>query len=294
MSRLPSWKLMTAFEAVARHRSFSRAAEELNVLQPAVSRRVAELEAELSTKLLLRSRPKAKLTADGEVLYRALATSIVQVEGAIEQVAARQRTRPVVVNLTIGFASCFLLKRLGAFRQAHPDVELELVSRDLSDGYDETSADVIIVFDKPERAPGVRQALVFGEEMIAVASPAYLADSALSLEELMEHRLLRLAAGNHVDDWNLFLAGSGIALLPSQVSQKFNSFMVYLQAALNGDGIALGWRHLLEDHLSSGQLHRLTEHHVVTDRGYYCCLTRQGQRSKGAEHFVTWLAGLVS
>ena len=252
MARLPSWKLLTAFEAVARHRSFSRAAEELNVLQPAVSRRVAELEAELATRLLVRSRPKSILTPDGEVLYRALAASLVQVQGAVEQVAARNRASPVVVHLTIGFASCFLLKRLGAFRHAHPEYELELVSRDLNDDYNEETADVVIVFEGPDRLPGVTRTRVFREELIAVAAPAYLSGRQVPLAALPEHRLLRLAAGHHGDDWTRYLDGSGIDLAPDQRWQRFNSFMVYLQAALNGDGIALGWTHLLDDHLTAG------------------------------------------
>ncbi|MEM1420249.1 MAG: LysR substrate-binding domain-containing protein [Pseudomonadota bacterium] len=290
--RLPNWKLLTAFEAAARHRSFSRAAAELNVMQPAVSRRVAALEQELSARLLIRSRPNATLTPDGEVLYRALSASLVQVQGAVEQITDRDPDRRVVVNLTIGFASCFLLKRLGAFRHAHPEIELELVSRDLNESYSEDGAHVVIVFEREDKAPGARKRLVFAEEMIAVASPGYLAAGRPSLADLGAHRILKLDASSHADDWSKFLDGSGFALGPRQQISRFNSFMVYLQAALNGDGVAIGWRRLLDDHLASGQLEMALDRVVAADRGYVCCLTRSGARSASACAFQEWLASV--
>ncbi|MEM7172861.1 MAG: LysR substrate-binding domain-containing protein [Pseudomonadota bacterium] len=292
--RLPNWKLLTAFEAVARHRNFSRAAAELNVLQPAISRRVAELEADLGLKLVRRTRPQASLTAEGEVLCRALSASFVQVQGALEQITARRHRRPIVVKVTIGFANCFLLSRLGAFRYAHPEYEFELVSRDLNEDYREEGADIIIVFDPPGRLPGVQQLCVFREELIAVAAPGRLEGRALSLEDLVHRPRLWLGAGSHVNDWDRFLAGTGARLDPEQQSHRFNSFMVYLQATLNGDGIALGWEHLLDDYLTSGQLQRACDHQVKTPRGYYCCLTEQGQIRPGAEAFMEWMGTLVA
>lgn len=292
MAALPSWKLLTAFEAVARHRSFSRAAAELNVLQPAISRRVAALEAELGTRLLNRTRPNATLTRDGEVLFRAIAASLVQVQGAVRQLTERDRERPVVVNLTIGFASCFLLRRLGAFRSAHPEVELELVSRDLNESYREDMADVVILFERPDRAPGERRRVVLEEQMIAVAAPGALGGGAVSLSDLGAHRVLKLNASSHADDWARFLDGSGVALDPAQPTTRFNSFMVYLQAALNGDGVAIGWRRLLGDHLASDQLEIVFDRSAPADRAYVCCLTESGARSASARAFQDWLADL--
>ncbi len=288
-----NWRLLTAFEAVARNQSFSRAANELNVQQPAISRRVAELETDLGVPLVRRTRPSTGLTADGEVLYRALAASLVQVQGAVERITSRSNNRPVRVGLTIGFAACYLLTRLGGFHETNPSVDLELVTRDLNAGYDVTDLDVVIVFSAPHSLPGIRQVLFFTEELIAVAAPGYADGGDIPPSNLGDHRLLRLAGGAHGQDWDRFMAGSGGVLPPIGPGATFNSFMVYLQAALNGDGIALGWRGLLDDALTAGRLRVVTRHSVKSDLGYYACLTESGAARAGAITFLDWVgAGL--
>ncbi len=290
---LPNWKLLLAFEAVARHGSFSRAAGELNVLQPAMSRRVAELEAQLGTPLLYRTRPKTSLTPEGQILFRAISGSMVQVQTAVEQVRARATDRPLVVNTTIGFASCFLLKRLKRFRERHPEITVELISRDLNAAYREDEADIVIAFDAPTRLPGTRQGSIFREELVAVCAPAYLPSAPIPLAQLARERLLHLTQGIHARDWETFLSGSGLTVPAAQATERFTSFILYLQAALNGEGIALGWEHLLEDHLASGQLVRAVDRRLSTERGYFCCLTQRAAGDAGAERFLDWITSLV-
>ncbi|MEM1198809.1 MAG: LysR substrate-binding domain-containing protein [Pseudomonadota bacterium] len=289
----PNWKALMAFEAVVRHGSFSHAARELNVLQPAMSRRVAELEGALGVRLLHRTRPKLSLSAEGQILFRAISSSLVQVETALEQVRRSSEQSGLVVDTTIGFASCFLLKRLSAFREAHSDIAVELISRDLNASYRESEADLIIAFDTPERLPGSQHQLIFAEEMIAVCAPAYASAGSLSAEGLAERRLLHLTHGIHGEDWDRFMAGTGVVLPPATSPEKFMSFTVYLQAALNGEGIAIGWEHLLEDHLATSHLVRASERRVSTTRGYYCCHTARGQNTPQAKIFADWICGLV-
>ena len=291
--RSPDWHLLIAFEAVARHGSFSRAASELNVLQPAVSRRVAQLEAELNVTLLHRTRPSATLTDDGQILFRAVTGGLTQVQAAVDQIARSPGDRVLTVNTTIGFASCFLMRRLNAFHHACPDDVVELVSRDQNDGYRLDTCDIVTVFDAPNRLPGVDHRLIFKERMIAVCAPAYLSRHAVESDNLGSHRLLHLRAGIHDRDWHSFMGelGQGVPAVAS--SDRFTSFMVYLQAALNGDGIAIGWTHLLDDLLESGQLVKAVDHEVVSERGYFCCLTERGAGREGALRFVDWLSGLV-
>lgn len=287
------WKLLMAFEAVARHGSFSRAADELNVQQPAMSRRVAVLEAALGVQLLHRTRPTLNLSREGEILYRAVSGSLVQVNTAIDQIERHPHQDSVVVNTTIGFASCFLMKRMHAFRDAYPDIIVELVSRDQSHTYRESAADVIILFEDPSNLPGERQKLIFGEEMIAVYAPGYMSEPVEDHKSLLGQRLLHLTQGIHGNDWDTYLGAGAHDMKAPDTSQRFTSFIIYLQAVLNGDGIALGWEHLLEDHLASGTLVRASSHVLRSKRGYFACLTKRAHNNPAAEKFLDWLSGIV-
>ncbi len=286
------WKLLTAFEAVARHRNFSRAAAELNVQQPAVSRRVAALEASLGITLLHRTRPHATLTPEGEILFRGLVDGFEQVRTALDQVRRHAQRNVVTVNTTIGFASCYLMKRLPAFRAAHPEISVELVSRDQNESYGVDNADLVIVFDAPDRLPGIRHARIFSEVLVAAARPGFVQDLPDDPTALADRPLLHLTSGLHGDDWRTFLAGTGIVANAPRSDLRFTSFMVYLHAALNGEGIMLGWETLLQDHFDLGQLVRITGRRVHTDRGYFVCMTARADTDRSARLFMDWLAGL--
>ncbi|WP_305985684.1 LysR family transcriptional regulator [Roseibium sp. MMSF_3544] len=287
-----NWKLLTAFEAAARHRNFTRAAQELNVQQPAISRRVAALENQLGTRLLLRSRPRATLTPEGEILFRAISGGIFQVGNAIEQVRARPEQHVVTVNTTIGFASCYLMKRLPVFRAANSDVSIELVSRDQNDAYASEASDIVIVFDHPERLPGTHHKRIFSETLVAAARPDVAAGAGGEPEDLMQQNLLHLTMGIHRNDWQTFLAGTGLTPAHPSSGSKFTSFTVYLQAALNGDGVMLGWETLLDDQFELGLLTPVTERRVSTDRGYFACLTARAQSNPSAASVFEWLGQL--
>lgn len=287
-----NWKLLTAFEAVARHRNFSRAAGELNVQQPAVSRRVAALETELGVTLLRRTRPRTTLTKQGEQLYGALTGAVTQVRGALEEIGRRPDDNVVTVNTTIGFASCYLMKRLSGFRSANPQIAIELVSRDQNDAYGEDGADIVTVFDHPDRLPGARQAKIFPETLVAVSTPALAEEIGDDLETLSRQTLLHLTIGIHGDDWRTYFDQTGLAAPPPASDQRFTSFMVYLQAALNGDGIILGWETLLRDQFDIGQLAPIGTRRISTARGYFACLTARAIANPAAVLFWEWLAGL--
>ena len=284
-----NWKLLTAFEAAARHRSFTRAARELNVQQPAVSRRIAALEKELGTRLILRTRPQATLTDAGETLFQAVANGAFQIRAAIDHVRARTNRNTVTVNTTIGFASCYLMQRLTEFRALNPDISIELISRDQNDAYD-MECDIVVGFDHLDRLPGIRKALIFEEIMVALARPDLAGRIGDDLEALSEEALLYLTMGLHTDDWTTFFQGTDIVPLPPTPEQKFTSFMVYLQAALNGDAVILGWETLLQDHFDLGLLAPISDRRMQTSRGYFGCLMPRAAESASAIKFLDWIS----
>ena len=288
-----NWKLLVAFEAVARHLNFTRAASELNVQQPSISRRVAELEAELGVQLLVRTRPNAALTAEGDQLYRALSKGISQVSDVMNRIKAQPDRNVVVVNTTIGFASCYLMQRLAQFRLKHPDIAIELVSRDQNEAYKSEQADVLIVFDEPKNLPTSQTARIFSEKLIPVGHPDVFGPVGEDMEALADRELLHLSTGMHAHDWDIYFKGTDIVSPAPSSEQKFTSFMVYLQAALNGDGIILGWETLFQDLLDQGQLIRLSSREVQTERGYFSCLTHRADNNPSALTFWRWVSSLA-
>lgn len=97
----------------------------------------------------------------------------------------------------------------------------------------------------------------------------------------------------HGEDWNRQFAVAGLTAQSPEPGMIFNSYVVYLQAALNGAGIAVGWEHLLEDHLADGRLHHAAELRLETRRGYFCCLTAAGAENTAARRFSDWVCALV-
>jgi len=287
-----NWKLLTAFEAVARHRNFTRAASELNVQQPSISRRVAELEAELGAKLVLRRRPKAALTAEGELLFRAISAGIAQVSDALEHVRSQPDRNVVVVNPTIGFARCSLMQRLASFRSEQPNIAVELVSRDQNEAYRTAQSDVLILFNHPSQLPGYPTVRIFSEELVAVAKPSVFPHVGDALEDLSQMPLLHLSTGVHANDWETYFAGTNVSLPVPGSEQRFTSFMVYLQAAMNGDGVILGWETLFQDLLDQGQLVRVASKTIQTERGYFACLTERASKNAAAKKVWEWLGSL--
>lgn len=288
------WQAIATFEAVARLGTFTLAANELKVLQPSVSRRIAKLEGELGVHLMLRTRPRVTLTHAGEVLLQASQSTIKQMSETLADIKQRSTQSPLVINTTIGFASSFLLPQLNTFNSQYPEVNIELISRDVNDAYEEENADLITVFGAVGKIPGVRSQLICQEKMIAVASPVYMQQHQQSFWAPNNHRLLHLVSGNYADDWKLYFEGTDYQLPAPSADQNFTSYMVYLHAALNDQGIALGPQFMLQQYLDSGELVKADPRTVSTHRGYHACLTRRGVRHQPALDFANWLVGLFT
>ena len=103
---------------------------------------------------------------------------------AVQQIRRTSTECMLAIGTTIGFANCFLMRRLNVFRDLYPDTVIELISRDMNDGYSAENCDVVTVFDSPDRLPGVSQTRIFEERMIAVCSPAYLEQKTWSSVEI--------------------------------------------------------------------------------------------------------------
>lgn len=262
------------------------------MLQPAVSRQVIELEKGLGTRLFERTKPLLTLTADGNLLYDAVSSGLGRIGETLDFFLARGHKKTVVVNATIGLASCFLMSRLADFEARHPEFQIELVTRDQNASFDARSCDLVFVFDTAKNL-GVRRFRLFDERLICVCAGDYPQFDGDSAAAMLEQPLLTLATAQHRDDWNRYLAGAGASDRPRAFAQQYLSFIVYLQAILDGRGLGVGWRYLLDEHLAAGRL-RLAHRSVVAgERGYHCYLTERARHNPAAAAFYQWAETLA-
>ena len=223
-------------------------------------------------------------------MYTAVSAGLNQIDAALNTIYKRNDNLSIVVRTSIGFASCYLINHLNLFYTLCPEIELELVTNDRFHEYDPTDFDVAIIFGHPSDLQNYEIALVFPECLIPVCSPDYLlGKKQLTQSNMLTANLLHLNEADHIHNWDTYFAGTTITAKAREMADTFNSYMVYLHAALNGKGIALGWGGLIEDFVSTNRLRLVGDRYVRTERGFYCCVSIRGQKNKAAKKFANWL-----
>jgi LysR family glycine cleavage system transcriptional activator len=287
--RPPSLLALRAFEAAARHMSFTAAARALHVSQAAVSRHVRSLEADLGRALFRRLHRRVELTATGERLAAELAAGFLRINRAVE--AARGgTTRRLRLAVEPAFASRWLVARLGRFAAAHPQIELELETSDELRvlGRD---ADIAIRYSAAgarTRAGGRRLFAIDGVPVIAGVRPRpaeWRRDAAV-----LGHRLL------HDDDgraWRGWFAVAGLAGFERAQHQYFSDYSLALTAAQQGQGVVLGAAAFIGRELRSGRLAQLGTTRVAFG-SYWMLEGRERSTAAIRAVFARWLAAEIN
>lgn len=273
MRQLPPLNMLRVFEEVARHESFSRAADALFVTQGAVSRQIKQLEEHLGVALVVRSPRGLVLTDAGRELAGKLDQAFDQLERALDALRAPGRPRLRVVAPPT-WATRWLSARLRGFCQRHPDVALSVTSAD--DG----EVDCHIRFG---RAPGGE--LLAMERHVAVASPdLFDGEAAPALDR---HPLLHiLHEGRRLGVWDDWLAATGRAPASGDGGLEFGTLDQVIHAALAGGGLAVIDRQMIERELADGSLRPISPVETVGPYGYWLEV-KAGRRA--ASEFAAWL-----
>jgi len=252
--RLPPLNALKSFEAAARHESFTRAAEELHVTQGAVSQQVKALEAELGFKLFNRERQRLTLTEAGRDYLVVIRDALDRIAFGTERLMQRQSTGALTVSTSPDFAAKWLVHRLQRFAEAHPGIDLR-VSATLQH-VDFAREDVdLAVRHGDGNWPGLDVTRLCGEQLFAVCSPKALRgrQALAKPADVLRHPLL------HLDDrkaWARWLALAGVPapeVLPGPV---LNRASMVIDAAVDGQGIALARTTLAAWDLLNGRLAR--------------------------------------
>ena len=288
VSRLPRMSGLMVFEAAARHLSFTHAARELNVTQAAVSQQVRALEAELGVALFVRHHRGLDLTEEGMRLHRSVVMGFECIADATEDIRAVSRPS-IRIGATSAIATFWLVPRLPEFRALHPEIDVHIVSSDLGFHAVADRADCGIAFGRGSW-PGFRSAFLREGDAFPVCSPKYLLSrpSLVDLEQLFDEVLLMLEDNRlSVIDWAMWFASHGVRST-NQNRIKFNSLPLLLQAACEGQGIALGWSLLTDDLLARGALVRPITATLRTPGAYYLVVADKSPRPE-IEAFRSWL-----
>ena len=223
---VPPLELLVAFEAAARHLSFTRAADEIALTQSAVSRQIQALEDRLGVALFRRLHRALVLTEEGRAFQQATTEALTAIDRAARALKAGGETRPVVVSTTAGFAGVWLIPRLTSFVAAHPEVDVRISTGNTLANLERDGVDVAVRYRSVDLLPAGAVPL-FGETVFPVCSPRLLRAAGASLKvpaDLAGQTLLRMEpdGSNHLQDWGLWLhamqldpaqAGGGAALL---------------------------------------------------------------------------------
>ena len=280
---------LAVFEAAARLGSFTAAARELGMTQPAVTRQIRSLEASVNAALFHRTSNRSELTDAGRTLLLEVSRGFSGIEGALAGLG--QRGEVFVLACYPGFAQQWLVPRLDRVQEALGGRELRLWLFDREADLAGGSFDAAIQVGRGT-FPGVDSELLFPESVFPVAAPALAGAWSLGASSPPE-RLLAVPL-LHMDDgdrpwlsWGEWFGRFGLAVARQPGRVVFNNYPVVLQQAVAGRGVALGWRHLVDDLLADGVLERVGPE-VTSAEGYFLTWPT-GARAPTTEALAVWL-----
>lgn len=296
---LPSLDLVRGFEAAARLLSFTKAADELFLTQSAVSRQVQALEEHLGVPLFERRHREIRLTEAGQQLYRTASEVLRLLTDTATRIRAQRSTRPMTVSCSIGFASLWLVPRLLEFREVHPDIDIRIDANNRLVDLDREEVEVAVRYCLSREAPAGSHEL-FKDEVYAVCAPALLAHADRPLAtpaDLRRHVLLHYGgADTHwvPGSWADKLAVLGLESLDGAGALHFNQYDQLIQAALEGQGVALGVGPLIRRHLLQGRLVALFGgRRFPSPRGYYLMTAGVAAARPDVQAFTEWIVAIA-
>ena len=290
-SKLPPLKSLVAFEASARHLSLTRAAKELGISREAVSRQIRVLENHVGVKLFDRLHRAVALTPSGMKFQSVVQESlenIAYVTGAI-----RRPSRPfkITVSATIAIASFWLTPRLARFRSKYPNVEIHVAISDTPKDLKADGIDVGLRYGDGNWR-GLKALRLFGIYSFPVCAPDYLEGAAPlnAPDDLLNHNLVNLDGAAHAsEDWSWWLKGHDVSVPKSFKTLGFDSYDNVIQAALECQGVALGFSSLVTDLIAEGRLVRPIDAELTKGLAVFLVIPNALKPAPRVQNFIDWI-----
>jgi LysR family glycine cleavage system transcriptional activator len=277
-ARLPSLNGLRAFEAAARHLSFTQAASELNVTQTAISHQIKRLEQELGIRLFVRQNRALALTPEAKDYLPGVRAAFNDLRLATDRVLRKDNDHVLTVSTLASLAAKWLLPRLSAFL-------VDFKSGDV---------DAAIRYGRGNW-PGLRADWLMADELFPVCSPTLLTgDKPLRCPEDLANQTLLHSSGGYDDDWRLWLTAAG---LPTDIAKgpglTFDLIFMTVQAAIDGIGVAIGRTSYVEADIAKGRLVVPFKITLPADAGFYLVSPEARADSPKLEAFRQWLLASV-
>jgi LysR family glycine cleavage system transcriptional activator len=289
-ARLPSLNGLRAFEAAARHLSFTRAAAELNVTQTAISHQIKRLEDELGIRLFVRTNRSLALTPHARDYLPLVRAAFDDLRLATERLVRKSDGKVLTVSTIASLAAKWLLPRLSAFQTANPDIDVRITTSTSLVDFATADVDAALRYGRGHW-PGLRAEWLMGDELFPVCSPALLQGEKplRSPRDLAHHTLLHTSAG-YDDDWRLWLTAAGLpAAISTHRGLTFDLVFMTIQAAIDGFGVALGRTSYVQDDIAKGRLVVPFKIALPSDAGFYLVSPEGRTDSPKLRAFRQWV-----
>ena len=294
-ANLPPLNALRAFEAAGRHLSFTRAAEELHVTPAAVGHQVKALEDTLGVKLFRRLTRAIALTDAGQALLPGLKDGFASFEGAVARLRGLEEGGVLTVSVAQSLMAKWLVPRLERFQEAYPDIDLRMLSTGRFVDFAREDVDLAIRHGLG-RWPDLRVDLLMTEELFPVCGPALIegphplkVPDDLRHHTLLHHALYKTIFGDAAPGWGTWLEAAGVDGIDATHGPSLSPLSNVIQAAIDGQGVALGQGVLVEADLADGRLVKPFELAIPLDYAYYVvCPESAAERPKVAA-FRQWI-----
>lgn len=302
---LPSLGAFATFEIAAKHLSFTQAASELNVSQAAISQHIRGLEKALDSRLFLRKHNALELTSEGRLLLEAVTQGLDQLSDAVGRIGREAQRPAITLSGTSAGMSSFMRPLIDRYRARHPEIQFTLLASDENDRLqDFAEVDLAVICGRERSEVGDHLVPLCPEIVDPVCAPAYRAKAGpfdapadLARAEIMElHRLhwTSDAIGWHPLRWSDWFQAHAPEVTPPVPGFVTNSYGMLVEAAIDGQGVILGWRHQVAHALADGRLERLFALPLATGRSYYLRRKPQALDKPHVLAFLDWLTAEVA